>query len=96
MIRTVACLYIDPRGPYPHVPGVECWGLPYRDATKYDGPHPVVAHPPCGPWGRLRHLSKKDKRETALRAVDQVREFRRRSRAPRRIAALGCRCDAAP
>jgi hypothetical protein len=24
-MRTVAALYIDPRGPYPIMPGVDCW-----------------------------------------------------------------------
>lgn len=37
---TVAALYVDPAGPYPLMRG-------------YTGPHPVVAHPPCGRWCRL-------------------------------------------
>lgn len=48
----VAALYVDPRGVYAGIPGVEPWGLPDRDAREYTGPHPVVVHPPCGPWGR--------------------------------------------
>lgn len=71
---TVAALYIDPRGPYPRMPGVECWDE-RRDARAYAGPLPVVAHPPCGPWGALRHLYRGREHGCALRAVEQVRQF---------------------
>lgn len=75
-MRTVAALFIDPRGPYPFIHGVESWGLPWRDARTYHGPHPVVAHPPCGPWSRLRHLCERDHdAECGPRAFEQVRAF---------------------
>jgi hypothetical protein len=73
-MRTIAALYIDPRGPYPKLEGVECWDAE-RDARKYDGPHPVVAHPPCGPWGALKHLYRGNEHDCAPRAVEQVRRF---------------------
>lgn len=70
----IAALYIDPRGPYPKIEGVDPWDEA-RDARLYNGPWPVVAHPPCGPWGRLRHLQNGGDKEQALIAVDQVRKW---------------------
>ena len=55
MRTDVSALYIDPRGPYPKMLA-DCWDEA-RDARNYAGPNPVVAHPPCGPWGAMRHLS---------------------------------------
>lgn len=71
---TVAALYVDPRGPYPRMEGVDCWDE-QRDAKKYTGPYPVVAHPPCGPWGRLRFLCKLQDPECGLAAVRQVQQY---------------------
>lgn len=70
----IAALYIDPRGPYPRMEGVDCWDE-QRDAMLYDGPWPVVAHPPCGPWSRLRFFCKHQPKECAPRAVEQVRRY---------------------
>ena len=48
---TVAALYVQKGGCYFGVPDVDPWDEA-RDARLYDGPHPVVAHPPCQRWGR--------------------------------------------
>jgi len=48
----IAALYVLRHGPYADVPDVELWyGPPDRDARLYQGPWPVVAHPPCARWG---------------------------------------------
>jgi hypothetical protein len=49
--RTVAALYVEARGAYVGLDGVDPWDAA-RDARLYAGPHPVVAHPPCERWGR--------------------------------------------
>jgi len=51
LTSAVAALYVLEDGPYVGLPGVDAWGVS-RDARNYDGPHPVVAHPPCERWGR--------------------------------------------
>ena len=85
----IAALYVDAiRGPYGHISGVECWsGVPRqpslfggsheRDAMLYDGPHSVVAHPPCGHWGRWRRRCKQPTAwaTAGLVAFRQVRRF---------------------
>jgi hypothetical protein len=69
----VAALYVDSKGPYPGL--VAHWWDEARDARRYAGPYPVIAHPPCGPWGRLKHMYTKQDRTCALVAVEQVRRF---------------------
>lgn len=69
----VAVLYCTPASIYKSL-AVECFDE-YRDARTYRGFLPVVAHPPCRSWGRLRHLSKPlpFERELGFHAVRQVR-----------------------
>lgn len=67
----VVALYVDPGGPYPNL--LSQWYDAERDARAYKGELPIVAHPPCGPWGRLRHLSRNDDPALAPLAIAQVR-----------------------
>src|SRR3990167_2433634 len=48
----VSALFVKRNGHYFGVGGVDPWDEA-RDARKYAGPHPVVAHPPCERWGRM-------------------------------------------
>lgn len=45
----IAALYVQAGGVYAGLPHVDVWDEA-RDARRYDGPHPVVAHPPCQRW----------------------------------------------
>jgi hypothetical protein len=47
----IAALYVATGGCYFGLPDVDPWDVE-RDARLYPGPHPVIAHPPCGKtWG---------------------------------------------
>lgn len=72
-MKQVAALYVTPSSVY-FGRASECFDQ-YRDARTYCGWLPVVAHPPCRSWGRLRHLAKPAswERDLEVHAVQQVR-----------------------
>ena len=49
---TIAALYVQTNGCYYGLDDVDPWDEA-RDARRYLGPHPVVAHPPCQRWGKF-------------------------------------------
>lgn len=75
MTTSVAALFVRSDSCYFDLANVDCWDRD-RDARSYIGPGPVVAHPPCRGWGRLRHWAKPrpDEKALALFAVDAVRQ----------------------
>ncbi|MBO9624142.1 MAG: hypothetical protein J7500_15650 [Sphingomonas sp.] len=81
-METVAALYVETNGCYFGLPGVDPWDEA-RDARRYAGPHPVVAHPPCQRWGRFWHGSTRKPHQYQLgddggcfaAALDAVRRF---------------------
>jgi hypothetical protein len=58
------------------MPGVDCWDIE-RDARTWPGGSPVVAHPPCRMWGRLRQWAHgtEEERHLAMDAVHLVRRW---------------------
>lgn len=65
----IAALYVQARGVYFTLPDVDPWDEA-RDARTYDGPHRVVAHPPCGPWGRYSKPTPESTARGPLRGDD--------------------------
>lgn len=53
--RDVAALFVAKDGAYWDLPHVDPWDQT-RDARRYGGPHPVVAHPPCSAWCRIAYV----------------------------------------
>jgi len=70
----VAALYVRADGPYQGMAGVDAWDID-RDATTFAGCGPVVAHPPCGAWGRYAHVYGGDDKHCGPIAVRQVRAW---------------------
>lgn len=70
----VAVLFARADSFYKSLDGVEVFDAE-RDARNFGGVCPVVAHPPCRAWGRLRKLAKPrpDEKDLARFAVDAVR-----------------------
>lgn len=48
----IAALFVETNGSYFNLPGVDPWDEK-RDAREYQGPYPVIAHPPCQRWGKM-------------------------------------------
>ena len=61
---------------YKSIDGIDVWDAD-RDARKWPGGTPVVAHPPCRGWSRMRGFAKPLPDETGLGlwAVSMVREW---------------------
>lgn len=73
---TVAILFARHDSIYKTIPDCDVWDAD-RDALKWPGGCPVVAHPPCRLWGRLRNFSTapESEKELALWAARQVRKW---------------------
>lgn len=54
----IAALYVEKDGVYYGLPDVDPWDEE-RDARLYDGPWPVVAHPPCNKWSPLAYINRR-------------------------------------
>lgn len=75
-MKPVAVLFARADSIYKTLPGCDVWDIE-RDARRWPGGCPVVAHPPCRAWGRLRMFAnpRPDEKDLALWAVEQVRRW---------------------
>jgi len=67
-----AALWVDTDTVYRAL-GLDCWDIT-RDANRYPGPGPIIAHPPCGPWGKYRARCDQDEAH-GIRAMQLVHQF---------------------
>jgi hypothetical protein len=72
----VTVLFARSDSVYKTMPGIDVWDKD-RDARLWPGGNPVVAHPPCRAWARLRAQARPrdDEKALALFAVAQVQRF---------------------
>jgi hypothetical protein len=75
----IAALFVANPGCYIGLPDVDPWDEK-RDARKYAGPWPVVAHPPCQRWVNFAALTSGTAGSTTARGTT-AGASRRRSRA---------------
>jgi len=70
-----AVLFARSDSVYKSIEGLDVFDIE-RDARSYGGILPVIAHPPCRAWGRLRHFARprEDEKDLAFFAVDKVRK----------------------
>jgi hypothetical protein len=72
---SVAALFVREDSSYKDLSNVDAYDF-NRDATKYKGRLPVVAHPPCRAWGKLATLKRVKPRpgekELAFFALEQI------------------------
>ena len=52
----IAALFVQVNGAYWNNPEIDAWDKE-RDARRYTGPLPVVAHPPCQLWGAMANVN---------------------------------------
>lgn len=75
-MQEVAALFVRRDSIYKTMPGVNAWDAD-RNARLWPGGCPVIAHPPCRQWGRLRQFAHGDDYEKSHGpwAANQVRRW---------------------
>ena len=75
-MSNVAVLFARANSIYKSMANTDVWDIE-RDARKWGGGSPIVAHPPCRAWGRLSHMAKPryDEKALATWSIDKIRQY---------------------
>lgn len=75
MNQQIAVLYAREDSVYKGIPGCDVYDKT-RDARTFTDRKPIIAHPPCRAWGRMRMFAKPrdDEKLLALHALELVRK----------------------
>lgn len=65
IVNKVAVLCAHDQSTYYSIPGAEVWNRK-KDAFLFSGSLPVIAHPPCAQWSKMRSFSNYNLREKLL------------------------------
>lgn len=70
----ISVLFARADSVYKTFPDCDVWDIE-RDALNWPGGNPIIAHPPCRAWGKLRHFARPraGEKELAIWAVEQIR-----------------------
>lgn len=70
----ISVLCARPDSVYKNIPGLDVYDKE-RDMRNFNGNNPIIAHPPCRAYGRLRHFANPEKGERQL-SVKCLRHIR--------------------
>jgi len=72
----ISALFVREDSVYKTLPGVDAWDQ-QRDARRWPGGNPLVAHPPCRAWSCLRYFARPEpgEKDLAFFAVDMIRRW---------------------
>ena len=72
----VSVLFCRSDSAYKNDPRFDVWDA-QRDALRWGGGSPLIAHPPCRAWGILSHMAKPrpGEKDLAPWAISQIRQF---------------------
>ncbi|WP_259564005.1 hypothetical protein [Shewanella baltica] len=75
ILKNVAVLFARKDSIYKSMAGCDVFDIE-RDAKTFEGGKPVVGHPPCRAWGKLRYFARpvEGEKELAFFCVDEVRK----------------------